>query len=48
MLAIHWGTFKQSDEPLEEPPKKLREEADNRHFPPENFLVFMIGETREW
>lgn len=48
MLAIHWGTFKQSDEPLEEPPKKLREEVDNRHLHQEDFLVFMIGETREW
>jgi len=47
-LVIHWGTFKQSDEPLEEPPKKLREEIDNRHLKQENFLVFMIGETSEW
>jgi L-ascorbate metabolism protein UlaG (beta-lactamase superfamily) len=48
MLAIHWGTFKQSDEPLEEPPKKLRDEIEKRHFQQENFLLFMIGETREW
>ncbi len=48
MLAIHWGTFKQTDEPLEEPPQKLRNEIDNQHLPPEHFLIFMIGETREW
>jgi N-acyl-phosphatidylethanolamine-hydrolysing phospholipase D len=48
MLPIHWGTFKQSDEPLEEPPKKLRDEIDNRHLQQENFFIFMIGETREW
>ncbi|MGA7161013.1 MAG: MBL fold metallo-hydrolase [Bacteroidota bacterium] len=48
MLAIHWGTFKQTDEPLEEPPKILREEIKKRHLQDENFLVFMIGETREW
>jgi N-acyl-phosphatidylethanolamine-hydrolysing phospholipase D len=48
MLAVHWGTFKKSDEPLEEPPVKLREEVGRRQLPPENFLVFMIGETREW
>ena len=48
MLGIHWGTFKQSDEPLEEPPKKLREEIEKQHLDAENFLIFMIGETREW
>ena len=48
MLAIHWGTFKQSDEPLEEPPKKLREEVEKLHLEQDNFLIFMIGETREW
>jgi N-acyl-phosphatidylethanolamine-hydrolysing phospholipase D len=48
MLAIHWGTFKQTDEPLEEPPKKLREEIEKRKLLPENFFLFMIGETREW
>ena len=48
MLAIHWGTFKQSDEPLEEPPKKLRDEIEKRHLQQEKFLMFMIGETREW
>ena len=48
MLAIHWGTFKQTDEPLEEPPKKLRDEIEKRHLQQENFLLFMIGETREW
>lgn len=48
MLAIHWGTFKQTDEPLEEPPKKLQEEILRRKLVQENFLIFMIGETREW
>jgi N-acyl-phosphatidylethanolamine-hydrolysing phospholipase D len=48
MLAIHWGTFKQSDEPLEEPPQKLRDEIEKRHLQQENFLLFMIGETRVW
>ena len=48
MLAIHWGTFKQTDEPLEEPPKKLHEEIEKRQLPQEDFLIPMIGETREW
>jgi L-ascorbate metabolism protein UlaG (beta-lactamase superfamily) len=48
MLGIHWGTFKQTDEPLEEPPKKLQEEIEKRHLDKDQFLIFMIGESREW
>ncbi len=48
MLGIHWGTFQRGDEPLEEPPKKLREEVDKRHLENDQFLIFMIGESREW
>ncbi len=48
MMAVHWGTFKQTDEPLEEPPKKLQEEIVKRNLHPEDFLIFMVGETREW
>ncbi|HTX19783.1 MAG TPA: MBL fold metallo-hydrolase [Bacteroidota bacterium] len=47
MLAIHWGTF-QRGEPLDEPPKKLWEEVESRKLDKDQFLVFMIGETREW
>jgi L-ascorbate metabolism protein UlaG (beta-lactamase superfamily) len=48
MLAIHWGTFKLTDEPIEEPPRRLREAAGRQELPLENYWIFMIGETREW
>ena len=48
MIGIHWGTFQRGDEPLGEPPKLLREEVDKRHLDHDQFLIFMIGESREW
>ncbi|HUG36327.1 MAG TPA: MBL fold metallo-hydrolase, partial [Candidatus Limnocylindrales bacterium] len=48
MLAIHWGTFDLADEPLDEPPKRLRTEVDRRGLPPERAWVFRLGETRRW
>lgn len=30
MVPIHWGTFDLADEPLDEPPQRLREEAEAR------------------
>ena len=30
LIPIHWGTFWISDEPMEEPPQKLRDEAERR------------------
>jgi L-ascorbate metabolism protein UlaG (beta-lactamase superfamily) len=44
-IAIHWGTFVLSDEPLTEPPVKL-EEARARHgLSPGEFSVLRHGET---
>lgn len=45
-LAIHWGTFQLSDEALDEPPKKLREEMESRSVGPEQFLILKHGEGR--
>jgi N-acyl-phosphatidylethanolamine-hydrolysing phospholipase D len=48
MVAIHWGTYKQTDEPLEEPPRKLREEIRGRSLSNDDYWTLMIGETREF
>lgn len=43
-LAIHWGTFQLTDEPMDEPPKKLA--AAKKELGADNFHVFQHGETR--
>jgi N-acyl-phosphatidylethanolamine-hydrolysing phospholipase D len=48
MLAIHWGTFKMTDEPMEEPPKKLTEAVAAHQMSADDFWVFKLGEMREW
>ncbi len=45
-IAMHWGTFKLTDEPLNEPPlylKKILKEADMSE---NSFLIMKFGETR--
>lgn len=44
-VAIHWGTFILTDEPLDEPPKRLETAKVERNVPPEAFLVLKHGET---
>lgn len=44
-VAMHWGTFKQSDEPLDEPPARLEAERARRGLAPERVRVPAIGET---
>lgn len=43
-LAIHWGTFELTDEPLDEPPKILDQELKKANLPPEQFVVVKHGE----
>lgn len=47
LLAMHWGTFKLSDEPLDEPPRRLEAERIRRGLPPEAVRAPAIGETVE-
>ncbi len=47
LLAMHWGTFKLSDEPLDEPPRRLEAERLRRGLPPEAVRAPAIGETVE-
>jgi L-ascorbate metabolism protein UlaG (beta-lactamase superfamily) len=47
MLAMHWGTFKLTDEPLDEPPVLLEAERARRGLAPERVRAIAIGETVE-
>jgi L-ascorbate metabolism protein UlaG (beta-lactamase superfamily) len=45
LVAMHWGTFKLTDEPLDEPPRRLRAEWQRRAMPLPSLHVPAIGET---
>ena len=45
-VAIHWGTFQLSDEPLDNPPRKLAQALAAAHIPSGQFFVMRHGETR--
>jgi len=45
MIAMHWGTFKLTDEPLDEPPRLFREQAAARGLSEHACRVAAIGET---
>jgi N-acyl-phosphatidylethanolamine-hydrolysing phospholipase D len=51
-LAIHFGTFDLSDEPLDEPPQRFRQAAANaektQELSPDAGWIFQIGETRHF
>jgi L-ascorbate metabolism protein UlaG (beta-lactamase superfamily) len=44
-LAMHWGTFKLTDEPLDEPPRRLDSEWTRRGWPRERVHVLPVGGT---
>jgi len=46
-VAMHWGTFKQADEPLDEPPVRLEAERVRRGIAAERVRVLAVGETME-
>jgi len=45
-VGIHWGTFRLTDERLDEPPKKLTEALAAAGIPAEQFFLMKHGETR--
>lgn len=45
VIAMHWGTFKLTDEPLDEPPVLFRQGAQAHGWSPETATVAAVGET---
>lgn len=46
LCAMHWGTFKLTDEPLDEPPRLLNEACQRENIPSEHVWIAAIGESR--
>jgi N-acyl-phosphatidylethanolamine-hydrolysing phospholipase D len=46
LVPIHWGTFKLTDEALDEPPRRTRAEWVRRGWPRERLWQLAHGETR--
>jgi N-acyl-phosphatidylethanolamine-hydrolysing phospholipase D len=46
MLGVHWGTFRLTDEPILEPPRRTREAWGRAGLPLENLWILEHGETR--
>ena len=44
-VAIHWGTFILTDEPLDEPPKRIEKARIEKRLSKDEFLVLKHGET---
>jgi L-ascorbate metabolism protein UlaG (beta-lactamase superfamily) len=44
-VAMHWGTFKLADEPLDEPPRRVEAERARLGIAPERVRVLAVGET---
>ncbi|MDP9132469.1 MAG: MBL fold metallo-hydrolase [Nitrospirota bacterium] len=47
-VAMHWGTFDMTEEPIEEPPLRLEAEANRLGLEPSKVWVLKHGETRRW
>jgi len=48
IAAMHWGTFDLTDEPLDEPPRRFRAEAQRLGLGDDQAWVLRVGETRSW
>ncbi|MGH7860401.1 MAG: MBL fold metallo-hydrolase, partial [Candidatus Binatia bacterium] len=48
VVAMHFGTFVLTDEPLDEPPRRFLAEAGRLGVDAERAWVLKIGETRAW
>lgn len=48
MLGIHWGTFRLTDEPMDEPPERALAEWRRCGLDPERLWIAAFGETRDW
>ena len=48
MVGMHWGTFDLTDEPLDEPPRRLHAAAPAAGFDDDHAWTMAVGETRRW
>jgi N-acyl-phosphatidylethanolamine-hydrolysing phospholipase D len=48
VVAMHWGTFDLTDEPLDEPPGRFRTAAEKAGLGPEQAWLLAVGESRRW
>jgi N-acyl-phosphatidylethanolamine-hydrolysing phospholipase D len=48
LVAVHFGTFDLSDEPLDEPPRRFRDAAERAGLAPGEAWVLAVGETRDF
>jgi N-acyl-phosphatidylethanolamine-hydrolysing phospholipase D len=46
MLGIHWGTFRLTDEPMDEPPRRTVEHWRDRKLDQDRLWIARFGETR--
>ena len=46
VAAAHWGTFKLTDEPMDEPPKRMRAEWHEAGRADKDLWILRHGETR--
>lgn len=44
-IGMHWGTFVLTDEPVNEPPERLREAAKQKGMREDEFITVAIGGT---
>jgi N-acyl-phosphatidylethanolamine-hydrolysing phospholipase D len=45
-IAVQWGTFQLTAEPIDDPPLKLQEALIKKNIPTDTFEIIEIGETR--
>ncbi|MGH7822311.1 MAG: MBL fold metallo-hydrolase, partial [Candidatus Binatia bacterium] len=48
VVAMHFGTFVLTDEPLDEPPRRFLAEAERLGLGGDRAWVLKVGETRAW
>ena len=46
LVGAHWGTFKLTDEPIDEPPERMRDNWLREGLPEDDLWVMRHGETR--
>jgi len=48
VVAMHFGTFDLSDEPVDEPARRFRAEAERLGWGADRAWLMKVGETRDW